>query len=64
MDKSIILKIIEKEDIIRLMDSTDLIKIELTILLWEIRINSFIIVYWNYVIYFILLIQTFLSLYK
>ena len=53
MDKSIILKIIEKEDLIRLMDSTDLIKIELTILLWEIRINSFIIVYWNYVIYFI-----------
>ena len=64
MDKSIILKIIEKEDLIRLMDSTDLIKIELTISLWEIRINSFIIVYWNYVIYFILLIQTFLSLYK
>ena len=28
MDKSIILKIIEKEDIIRLMDSIDLIKIE------------------------------------
>ena len=53
MDKSIILKIIEKEDIIILMDSTDLIKIELTISLWEIRINSFIIVYWNYVIYFI-----------
>ena len=53
MDKSIILKKIEKEDLIRLMDSTDLIKIELTILLWEIRINSFIIVYWNYVIYFI-----------
>ena len=64
MDKSIILKKIEKEDLIRLMDSTDLIKIELTISLWEIRINSFIIVYWNYVIYFILLIQTFLSLYK
>ena len=53
MVKSIILKIIEKEDLIRLMDSTDLIKIELTISLWEIRINSFIIVYWNYVIYFI-----------
>ena len=53
MDKSIILKKIEKEDLIRLMDSTDLIKIELTISLWEIRINSFIIVYWNYVIYFI-----------
>ena len=64
MDKSIILKIIEKEDIIILMDSTDLIKIELIISLWEIRINSFIIVYWNYVIYFILLSQTFLSLYK
>ena len=62
MDKSIILKIIEKEDIIRLMDSIDLIKIEK---LYHYEKSELIhLLLFIGIMSFILLSQTFLSLYK